>query len=658
MCWPTSWARARARSSASSTTSIRNCTVGRGDVKYHLGYSGDWITTSRAARSTCRSASIPSHLEFVNPVALGRVRAKQDRVGDTDARARHGAADPRRCRVRRRRHRAGDAQPQPACRLHDRRHAARRRQQSDRLHDAARAKAARRTYATDVAKMLQIPIFHVNGEDPEAVAQVVRLGDGFPPRRSSATWSSTCTATAAAATTKATSRRSRSRSCTARSRSARSVREGYLEHLLKLGGITREEADQIAERAPRAAGAGAVAAAQATSTCTDATSPGVWSGLHRRPRAERRRSRNRRRANDSSSICSTRRRKCPADFHPHPKIERLLEHAPRDGATANSRSIGRRPKRSRLRRLAVEGVRDPLDADRTASAARSASATPCCTTTRTATRTCRCGISTPDQAPVEIYNSPLSEAGVLGFEYGYSLDCPDGLVLWEAQFGDFVNAAQVIIDQFIVSAEDKWQRLERPRPAAAARLRRHGAGAFQRAARALPAAGGRRQHPSRLSDDARAVLSTAAAAGAAPLAQAAGRDDAEEPAAPSAVGVDARRVEPAAASSASSPISETSARDPLHGKIYYELDEKRAESEARRRRDRARRAALSVSAGSAEGIARQNGSRKSREHGRVAFIRLKLGDGVTCVARPESGSPAAGSSVGTNANRKSSSRGR
>jgi 2-oxoglutarate dehydrogenase E1 component len=65
----------------------------------------------------------------------------------------------------------------------------------------------------------------------------------------------------------------------------------------------------------------------------------------------------------------------------------------------------------------------------------------------------------PDQAAVEIVNSPLSEAGVLGFEYGYSLDWPDGLVAWEAQFGDFSNVAQVIIDQFLVSAEDKWRRL-------------------------------------------------------------------------------------------------------------------------------------------------------------------------------------------------------
>jgi 2-oxoglutarate dehydrogenase E1 component len=65
------------------------------------------------------------------------------------------------------------------------------------------------------------------------------------------------------------------------------------------------------------------------------------------------------------------------------------------------------------------------------------------------------------QGHYDVINSPLCESGVLGFEYGYSLDCPEGLVIWEAQFGDFWNVAQVIVDQFIASAEDKWGRLSK-----------------------------------------------------------------------------------------------------------------------------------------------------------------------------------------------------
>ena len=83
-------------------------------------------------------------------------------------------------------------------------------------------------------------------------------------------------------------------------------------------------------------------------------------------------------------------------------------------------------------------------------------------------------------APMELHNSPLSEIACLGFEYGYSMEAPETLVLWEAQFGDFVNSAQVIIDQFIVSALAKWGQTHAPDAAAAARLRGLGPGALLR----------------------------------------------------------------------------------------------------------------------------------------------------------------------------------
>ena len=165
-----------------------------------------------AARSTCRCRSNPSHLEAVNPVVEGIVRAKQHRLGD--ASAQRGA-----CRVLMHGDAAftgqgvvaGDAQPLRARRLPHRRHDPRHRQQPDRLHHVAARTTASRRYPTDVAKMIQAPVFHVNGDDPEAVVQAARLAIDVPPAVPEATWSSTSSATAGTATTRSTSRPSRSR---------------------------------------------------------------------------------------------------------------------------------------------------------------------------------------------------------------------------------------------------------------------------------------------------------------------------------------------------------------------------------------------------------------------------------------------------------------
>jgi 2-oxoglutarate dehydrogenase E1 component len=147
----------------------------------------------------------------------------------------------------------------------------------------------------------------------------------------------------------------------------------------------------------------------------------------------------------------------PEGFQPHPKIAKLLETRKQmiDGTQPIDWSAG---EALAMASLAVQGLRVRLsgqDSQRGTFSHRHA------VIHDVVTDETYCPLEhlSEDQASVEIYNSPLSEAGVLGFEYGYSLDCPDGLVMWEAQFGDFVNAAQVVIDQFIVSAEDKWNRL-------------------------------------------------------------------------------------------------------------------------------------------------------------------------------------------------------
>jgi 2-oxoglutarate dehydrogenase E1 component len=427
--------------------------LGRGDVKYHLGYSGDWKTAAGETvhLSLCFN---PSHLEFVNPVALGRMRAKQDLGGDFERKRGmvvliHGDASF-----------AGEGIVQETLNL----------SQLDgysvggTLHivinnqigfTTSPQETKSSTYATDVAKMLQIPIFHVNGEDPEAVAQVVRLAmdfrrtfrrdvviDMYSYRRLGHNEGDEPFFTQPVLYRRIQQRKP--------------VREGYLEHLLKLGGVTRAEADEIAKQRHDHLEKELKQATSAGYKVPSDIPRGLWDGyvggLDKDVEDV-----DTSFARDRLSELLDIQTRFPDDFHPHAKIEAAALHRramargerPLDWSAAEALAFAT---------LAVEGRPVRLtgqDAERGTFSHRHAvlhdfeNGRPYLPFDNLA----------PGQAPVWIYNSPLSEAGVLGFEYGYSLDSPDGLIMWEAQFGDFWNVAQPIADQFIAAAEDKWRRL-------------------------------------------------------------------------------------------------------------------------------------------------------------------------------------------------------
>lgn len=427
--------------------------TGRGDVKYHLGYRGRWETAG-GKKVNLYMCFNPSHLEFVNPVALGRMRAKLDRLGDPKRDQGlviliHGDAAF-----------AGQGAVQETLNLSQ----LPTYSVGGALHvivnnqlgfTTSPHEARSSLYATDIAKMLQIPIFHVNGEDPESVAQVVRLSmdfrkefkrdvviDMYGYRRLGHNEGDEPSFT---------------QPLLYRAIEARQpVREGYLEHLLQMNGVTRDEADQIAERR-RSNLEKELSEARSQSYRPPLKElEGSWRGYIGGPESEvpevptgvpK----------DKLAALLEKQTQLPDDFRPHPKIRRFLE--------------GRR---------AMARAEQPLDWSAAESLAFASLATErwrvrlCGQDSQRGTFSQRHAVLhdyedghtytplqhlAPKQAPVEIHNTPLSEIGAMGFEYGYSLDWPDGLVAWEAQFGDFWNVAQVIVDQFIVSAEDKWRRL-------------------------------------------------------------------------------------------------------------------------------------------------------------------------------------------------------
>jgi 2-oxoglutarate dehydrogenase E1 component len=428
---------------------------GGGDVKYHLGYVNDWKTASGHTVHLALCFN-PSHLEFVNPVALGRIRAKQDRAKD-DKRERgmailiHGDAAF-----------AGQGVVQetlnlsqvPGYRIGGTLHII----VNNQIGFTTSPEEARSTvYASDVAKMLQSPIFHVNGEEPESVAAVVKLASEFRRefkrdvvinmygyRRLGHNEADEPSFTQPLLYQKIAKRPP--------------VRDAYLDHLLQLGGVTREEADAIADRRRENLEKELFEARSENFQSRDHVRGG-WGGYHGGPESE---------AEHVETAVPRERLQSlvekltfvPETFKPHPKITRWIEARRKMGqgvlpldwaagealAFASLATDENKPTSVRL---------SGKDSERGTFSHRHG----VWHDVENGARYYPFRHLAPDQKPVKIYNSPLSETGVLGYEYGYSLDCLDGLVLWEAQFGDFWNVAQPIVDQFITSGEDKWHHL-------------------------------------------------------------------------------------------------------------------------------------------------------------------------------------------------------
>lgn len=425
---------------------------GRGDVKYHLGYSHNWTTAAgkKVHLSLCFN---PSHLEFINTVALGRMRSKMDRVHDHNHTKGltvliHGDAAF-----------AGEGIVQETLNLSE----LPGYQTGGTIHviinnqigfTTSENEARSTTYATDVAKMLQIPIFHVNGEDPEAVTHVVRLALDFRKQfKRDVVIDMYCfrkhghnESDEPEFTQPLMYRAIKQRA---------SIYEEYLKQLKGMRGITPEEVEEIIQQR-RSKLEVELEAAKDPNFKRHSEAPGLWEGYTGGDYVD---------ADEPDTTLSADRltdvlvkqTQFPQGFTLHPKLERLMDlrremargEKPMDWGAAEATAFGTLLFEGHPLRMTGQDVGRGTFSHRHAMVYDY----------KTGERYISLKNVVRHDAFLEMYNSPLSEAGVLGFEYGYSLDYPEALTIWEAQFGDFVNTAQVIIDQFIVSAEEKWKRL-------------------------------------------------------------------------------------------------------------------------------------------------------------------------------------------------------
>ncbi len=421
--------------------------LGGGDVKYHMGATGEYVTKS-GAKIHIHMVSNPSHLEAVDPVALGRARAKQDRDGDNGSQKFlpllvHGDGAF-----------AGQGifaevlnyADLPGYTVGGTIHVIVNNligftTVPRELHSSR--------FAAQIARRQNIPIFHVNGEDVDAVIRVGRLAleyrykfhsdvvvDLIGYRRHGHSEVDDPTITQPLL--------------------YKAIKEHAPLWEIYASDIGAEDAAAQAQLIKNEFEAAQKKAGSITKKPLLRDLPQYWKnfvGGRYKPEYQ-----------ISTGLPAAELREIteqlttyPDKFHIHPKVKKLLEQRaematakrPVDYGMAEALAFGSLVKAGVPVRLTGQDSRRGTFNQRHSVLLD----------IENEQEYVPLKHISPDQAPCEIYNSTLSEAGVLGFEYGYSRDYPEALVLWEAQFGDFVNVAQAVIDQFIAAGEAKWSLL-------------------------------------------------------------------------------------------------------------------------------------------------------------------------------------------------------
>jgi 2-oxoglutarate dehydrogenase E1 component len=421
--------------------------LGGGDVKYHMGATGEYLTRS-GAKIHIHLVSNPSHLEAVDPVTVGRTRAKQDRAGEGGSKKFlpllvHGDGAFAGQGVFAETLNLADI---PAYSVGGTVHVIVNNligftTVAQELHSSR--------FAAQLARRQSVPIFHVNAEDVDAVVRVGRMAleyrytfgsdvviDMIGYRRHGHSEVDDPTITQPLLY-KAIAEHPR-------------LWEIYAEDV----GITDAKTRADAVKAEFEAAQGRAKSVRKKPVLRQL--PGYWNdykGGRHKPQYEVETAV----PADELLELSQRLTAYPADFHIHPKVKKLLEQRAEMGTSTRPVDYGM------AEALAFASLVKNHTAVRLSGQ-----------DSRRGTFNQRHSVLldieneqeyvplehiSDGQAHCRIYNSTLSEAGVLGFEYGYSRDYPETLVLWEAQFGDFANVAQAIIDQFIVAGEAKWNLL-------------------------------------------------------------------------------------------------------------------------------------------------------------------------------------------------------